>query len=800
MTAPLRNTQHASAIAAIQASQSTAPVAEFRCLFTHDVRRKQKRWQDGFLKFHTFNNRVMVYDQARNFLGDTYYKDSDELHEGDELNLNNGALVEVSEPVGVTHTDLAAVLGRKAKDLPPAPNPPSQTKPYQRPLSVAPPTAQKAASQLRHKSLNTLLGTPKGPIGKAQPIKSPYDARKEKEKENELAGERAAKRQKTTQAPASWRASSPAQEENVEPKEASPRPTKDVAARKARQPAKFIPPTATVITIEDEPEPEPHPAMFSDITLPGTPPRVTDKIEESRAAKTILPPQPPVQTPRIPKSKMPLPGVRALETPRQPAPPSSPPVSASNRLSNIEFALQPVQVPRKEPSPPPPPSSPPARKARCLRLSTGVKRGKLLCQALPAENTKADSGSRVTGTKVRRAASRTADEQSLPFIAQGDDDSISAKRPPKNKRILTNVDHGATKRARVSKSPSLPSPSLQEDPEIIHDLMDQQLLVASSPIRPGSASSRAVDSISESKHTADKTASNMTVQTNTLEPVATKSKTSSTNETTGKRPTKKAQKPKVAPKVPSPVPPDPVIPASRDVSPAHTEVSDAQSRTSATSSRKVPLSTGGILKKTAPRTKKPSALTSPTQNALPLPAHGEPVLLSPRPSRTNKKAPLMSTTELAGLLQKPKNLAKVLADPIEDGGETNQAGKSPNRTFRRVRSENDAPIPSISEEWERLNLPKSSSPTTDTANEPTVTSTVAVEKKKKKDSGLGALIKKTDPRRKFKRTQSLQVDTKVPPPAAEEEVELPSPVVDLDVGPWSTEAGDLFDWRPPERH
>ncbi|EUC45111.1 hypothetical protein COCMIDRAFT_96448 [Bipolaris oryzae ATCC 44560] len=771
MTAPLRNTQHASAIAAIQASQSTAPVAEFRCLFTHDVRRKQKRWQDGFLKFHTFNNRVMVYDHARNFLGDTYYKDSDELHEGDELNLNNGALVEVSEPVGITHTDLAAVLGRKAKDLPPAQNPPSQTKPYQRPSSVAPPTAQKAASQLRHKSLNTLLGTPKGPIGKAQPIKSPYEARKEKEKEkeNELAGERAAKRQKTSQAPASWRASSPAQEENVEPKEPSPRPTKAVAARKARQPAKFIPPTATVITIEDEPEPEPepHPAMFSDITLPGTPPRVAGKIEELQAAKTIVPRQPPVQTPRIPKGRVPLPGVRALETPRQPAPPSSPPVSASNRLSNIEFALQPVQVPSKEPSPPRAPSSPPARKARCLRLSTGVKRGKLLCQPLPPESAK--------------------------------DDSISAKRSPRNKRVLTNAEHGAAKRARVSRSPSFPSPSLHEDPEVIHGLMDQQLLVTSSPIHPDSASSRAVDGISKSKHTVGAMVSDMAVQTNTVQPMTTKSKASSTNETTGRRPTRKAEKPKAAPRAPSPVLRDPGIPTSRDVSPAHTEVSDAQSRTSAISSRKVSLSTGGILKKAATRTKKQSALTDSKQNAPTLPPQSEPVSLSPRPSRANKKAPLMSTTELAGLLQKPKNLAKALADPIEDGGETNHEGKSPNRTFRRVRSENDAPIPSISEEWERLNLPKPSSPATDTVNEPTMASTVAVEKKKKKDSGLGTLIKKTDPRRKFKRTQSLQVDTHVAPPAAEEEVDLPSPVMDLDVGPWSTEAGDLFDWRPPGR-
>ena len=156
----------------------------------------------------------------------------------------------------------------------------------------------------------------------------------------------------------------------------------------------------------------------------------------------------------------------------------------------------------------------------------------------------------------------------------------------------------------------------------------------------------------------------------------------------------------------------------------------------------------------------------------------------------------MSTTELASLLQKPHNLAKALPDPIEDGSNITSAGKSPSRNFRRVRSENDAPIPSTADDWEKRNLPKTSSNIADTVDDPPITATVPEEPKKKKSSGLDALIKRTDPRRKFKRTQSLQVDTNVPS-AAMGEVELPSPVVDKDVGPWSTEAGDLFDWRPP---
>ena len=151
----------------------------------------------------------------------------------------------------------------------------------------------------------------------------------------------------------------------------------------------------------------------------------------------------------------------------------------------------------------------------------------------------------------------------------------------------------------------------------------------------------------------------------------------------------------------------------------------------------------------------------------------------------------MTTTELAAMLQKPKKRTRT-TDPIEDEGDT--PGISPNRKFRRVRSESDAPIPSTSEDWEKRNLPKS----TDTEPVKTLEAPDPPAVVARKKSGLAALIKKTDPRKKFVRTQSLTVETSIPPP---KEVESPmaSPVVDKDIGPWSTEAFDLFDWRPPRR-
>ena len=140
----------------------------------------------------------MVYDQTRNFLGDTYYKDSNELHEGDELTLDKGFMVEVADAMGVTQTDLTPLFEKKPKEAHPPPSaPPRRFQPPSQVPRLQVVTSNKnndnnnnnnntvrTNSQLRHKSLNTLLGTPKGPIGKSVPIKSPYEARQEKEKEN----------------------------------------------------------------------------------------------------------------------------------------------------------------------------------------------------------------------------------------------------------------------------------------------------------------------------------------------------------------------------------------------------------------------------------------------------------------------------------------------------------------------------------------------------------------------------------------------------------------------------------------
>ncbi|KAA8641811.1 DNA helicase ZGRF1-like domain-containing protein [Aspergillus tanneri] len=90
----------------VPVTQNTAPVIKFRCLYTYDLRRKAKRWQDGYLRFHTFNKRVMAYDTTGNFIGDLHWRQDESVQDGDELELDRGVLIQVCESVEKTETDL----------------------------------------------------------------------------------------------------------------------------------------------------------------------------------------------------------------------------------------------------------------------------------------------------------------------------------------------------------------------------------------------------------------------------------------------------------------------------------------------------------------------------------------------------------------------------------------------------------------------------------------------------------------------------------------------------------------------
>ncbi|KAL8770560.1 MAG: hypothetical protein Q9209_003816 [Squamulea sp. 1 TL-2023] len=196
MTATIHST---SSSLTIPITQNTAPVLSYNCLYTHDLRRKAKRWQDGVLKYHTFNKRIMVYDVPRNFIGDTHWREPQALQDGDELELEKGVLIQVGEEVKNerTETDLTALLEKRkpkpasegAKEtLPNSPTTARTPNTYQS-SSVAYTALEKPTpapfSKLRPKSLNALLGKPKGPVGRATvPSKSPAEQRRDKENDH----------------------------------------------------------------------------------------------------------------------------------------------------------------------------------------------------------------------------------------------------------------------------------------------------------------------------------------------------------------------------------------------------------------------------------------------------------------------------------------------------------------------------------------------------------------------------------------------------------------------------------------
>lgn len=185
--------------------QNTAPVLEFRCLYTADTRRKQKRWQDGRLKYHTFNKRVMVFDERSNLVGDAHWREKAPLDEGAELELErNGILVEVSEFMEKKDQDLTELIDKRVKEREErfiARN--GDSSPARSAASVVR-SQTIAAAHLKPKPLNSILGTPSGHYGKALVSKtSPFEQRQMLNARNagETESPRPTKRRKVNEPP-----------------------------------------------------------------------------------------------------------------------------------------------------------------------------------------------------------------------------------------------------------------------------------------------------------------------------------------------------------------------------------------------------------------------------------------------------------------------------------------------------------------------------------------------------------------------------------------------------------------------
>ncbi|KAJ5223463.1 hypothetical protein N7468_008005 [Penicillium chermesinum] len=181
--------------------QVTASVIKFQCLYTHDLRRKSKRWQDGYLKFHSFNKRVMVYDDSGTFVGDHHWRSAEEVQDGDELELDKGVLIEVGERLSTTQTDITNLFDKKkSSQASPARGnqnplqsqaPRISTAPTPAPTRTNPPPSRSSGTSQTFRSLNDLLG-----IKKNQPPAHPHGERPQPQANIQGSNEPAQKRQK----------------------------------------------------------------------------------------------------------------------------------------------------------------------------------------------------------------------------------------------------------------------------------------------------------------------------------------------------------------------------------------------------------------------------------------------------------------------------------------------------------------------------------------------------------------------------------------------------------------------------
>ncbi|KAI1164892.1 hypothetical protein F5B18DRAFT_229681 [Nemania serpens] len=188
-----------------QSTATTAPVREHVCLFTHDLRRKQKRWQDGRLKYHTFNRRVMVYDERGNFVGDTHWREDYDLADGDDLELDRGSIIiQVGECVGSRDQDLSDLIDKRAQER--AQRQAAATAAAARRPPTAPVTPLHVAQppSLPQKHLHDVIGTPSGHHGRAAiPKESPYEERRQRQAQPQSDDTRPAKRQRRDISPPS---------------------------------------------------------------------------------------------------------------------------------------------------------------------------------------------------------------------------------------------------------------------------------------------------------------------------------------------------------------------------------------------------------------------------------------------------------------------------------------------------------------------------------------------------------------------------------------------------------------------
>ncbi|KAF3256465.1 hypothetical protein TWF192_001889 [Orbilia oligospora] len=93
--------------ASIPPTSHSAPIDEYIVLWTADKYKKLKKWHDGYLRYHTFNKRLMVYDHLMNKVCDKFLPEPEPIDIGDDL-IFDSHLVTIED-----------IKGRQTQDLRP---------------------------------------------------------------------------------------------------------------------------------------------------------------------------------------------------------------------------------------------------------------------------------------------------------------------------------------------------------------------------------------------------------------------------------------------------------------------------------------------------------------------------------------------------------------------------------------------------------------------------------------------------------------------------------------------------------
>jgi hypothetical protein len=384
-------------------SPITADVVKFRCLYTHDVRRKSKRWQDGYLRYHAFNKRVMVYDESGNYIGDHHWRSTDEVQDGDELELDKGVLIEVGERMGTTQQDLTNLFEKRKSSQTSPPSNHSQARPTPTstpaPLPVSTPstsTIARTSGSQTFRSLNDLLGIKRTPIGYRP---SPYEERNPQPPTPSLPdpSERAPKRPKVSTGTTSVQSRN-VQSEVVDLTESEPqqptRPPVLPAPREKTAPLKDARPNLSMPVEEPQPKSRSRPKEAPPIPNPSRQ-EPARKEHPKQDPPTFTRPSlhPPTETIARPKSI--------------PVPPVEPPVESRAARPKPLNSYEPPHndVPRNpRTSRPTPDTEHSAQPIKTLRMSTEKPRPKLMYSALlPSDTSQKSSPSSAMGPPAKRS-------------------------------------------------------------------------------------------------------------------------------------------------------------------------------------------------------------------------------------------------------------------------------------------------------------------------------------------------------------------------------------------------------------